>query len=232
MQDQLAARFEADRAHLRSVAYRMLGSPTEADDAVQEAWLRLSRSDTSEVDNLTGWLTTVVARVSLGMLQARGHLSYWTRWRRLSGWRSSCTTCSACRLTRSRPLWIARLRRRGSWLRGRGGGFVGWSRPGMCSGGARLFGLSWPLPGKGISRRWLLCLIRGWWPRLMTRLLLWGRFGMFGGLRRWRGCSVDGLRGLGLLCWTGCLGLCGRRARCGGWRFGSPSWMGWWLALR
>src|SRR6266496_4186040 len=72
MQDQLAARFEADRAHLRSVAYRMLGSPTEADDAVQEAWLRLSRSDTSEVDNLTGWLTTVVARVSLGMLQARG----------------------------------------------------------------------------------------------------------------------------------------------------------------
>ena len=72
MQDQLAVRFEADRAHLRSVAYRMLGSPTEADDAVQEAWLRLSRSDTSEVDNLTGWLTTVVARVSLGMLQARG----------------------------------------------------------------------------------------------------------------------------------------------------------------
>jgi len=72
MQDQLAARFESDRPHLRAVAYRMLGSAVEADDAVQEAWLRLSRSDTSEVDNLTGWLTTVVARVCLNMLQARG----------------------------------------------------------------------------------------------------------------------------------------------------------------
>jgi RNA polymerase sigma factor (sigma-70 family) len=72
MQDELAERFEVDRAHLRGVAYRMLGSATEADDAVQEAWLRLSRSDTSGVDNLTGWLTTVVARVCLTMLQARG----------------------------------------------------------------------------------------------------------------------------------------------------------------
>jgi RNA polymerase sigma factor (sigma-70 family) len=72
MQDQLAERFESDRAHLRSVAYRMLGSAVEADDAVQEAWLRLSRSDTSDVDNLTGWLTTVVARVCLNMLKARG----------------------------------------------------------------------------------------------------------------------------------------------------------------
>jgi RNA polymerase sigma-70 factor (ECF subfamily) len=71
MQEQLAARFEADRAHLRAVAYRMLGSASEADDAVQEAWLRLARSDTSEVGNLTGWLTTVVARVSLTMLQSR-----------------------------------------------------------------------------------------------------------------------------------------------------------------
>jgi RNA polymerase sigma-70 factor (ECF subfamily) len=71
MQDELAARFEADRAHLRAVAFRMLGSGSEADDAVQEAWLRLSRSDTSEVDNLTGWLTTVVARVSLTMLRSR-----------------------------------------------------------------------------------------------------------------------------------------------------------------
>src|SRR5215471_17753926 len=68
----LAEQFEANRAHLRAVAYRMLGSRAEAEDAVQEAWLRLSRSDTSEVDNLTGWLTTVVARVSLKMLQARG----------------------------------------------------------------------------------------------------------------------------------------------------------------
>src|SRR5262245_12579442 len=69
--DWLAERFESHRAHLRAVAYRMLGSPSEADDAVQEAWLRLSRADTSDVDNLGGWLTTVVARVCLNMLQAR-----------------------------------------------------------------------------------------------------------------------------------------------------------------
>src|SRR5207249_8158120 len=64
-------RFEADRAHLRAAAYRMLGSLSEADDAVQEAWLRLSRSDTSGVQNLGGWLTTVVARVCLDMLRSR-----------------------------------------------------------------------------------------------------------------------------------------------------------------
>src|SRR5215472_12396413 len=69
--DWLAARFEEHRNHLRAVAYRMLGSPSDADDAVQEAWLRLSRSDTSEVENLGGWLTTIVARVSLNMLQSR-----------------------------------------------------------------------------------------------------------------------------------------------------------------
>ena len=67
----LAQRFEADRSHLRAVAYRMLGSRTEADDAVQEAWLRLSRADTSDVENLRGWLTTVVARVCLDMLRSR-----------------------------------------------------------------------------------------------------------------------------------------------------------------
>jgi RNA polymerase sigma factor (sigma-70 family) len=67
----LAARFEADRGHLRQVAQRILGSAHEADDAVQEAWVRLSRSDTSEVDNLTGWLTTVVSRVCLDMLRSR-----------------------------------------------------------------------------------------------------------------------------------------------------------------
>jgi RNA polymerase sigma-70 factor (ECF subfamily) len=67
----LAERFEANRDHLRRVAYRMLGSPTEADDAVQETWLRLSRSDTSAVENLGGWLTTVVARVCLDMLRSR-----------------------------------------------------------------------------------------------------------------------------------------------------------------
>ncbi len=67
----LAERFEADRARLRAVAYRMLGSASEADDAVQEAWLRLSRTDTTEVENLSGWLTTVVARVCLDVLRAR-----------------------------------------------------------------------------------------------------------------------------------------------------------------
>ncbi len=67
----LAERFEEHRPRLRAVAYRMLGSLSEADDAVQEAWLRLSRTDTSDVENLGGWLTTVVARVSLNMLRSR-----------------------------------------------------------------------------------------------------------------------------------------------------------------
>jgi RNA polymerase sigma factor (sigma-70 family) len=67
----LAAQFEEHRSHLRAVAYRMLGSLTEADDAVQEGWLRLSRSDTSEVENLRAWLTTVVARVCLNVLRSR-----------------------------------------------------------------------------------------------------------------------------------------------------------------
>jgi RNA polymerase sigma factor (sigma-70 family) len=70
-QDWLAERFEADRSHLRGIAYRMLGSLTEADDAVQEAWIRLSRTDTSDVDNLRAWLTTVVGRVCLNMLRSR-----------------------------------------------------------------------------------------------------------------------------------------------------------------
>src|SRR6266566_9086298 len=69
--DWLAAQFEANRPHLRAVAYRMLGSLSEAEDAVQEGWLRLSRSDTSAVENLGGWLTTVVARVCLNMLRSR-----------------------------------------------------------------------------------------------------------------------------------------------------------------
>jgi RNA polymerase sigma-70 factor (ECF subfamily) len=69
--DLLAERFEANRTNLRAVAYRMLGSVSEADDAVQEAWLRLSRADASEIDNLGGWLTTVVARVCLDMLRSR-----------------------------------------------------------------------------------------------------------------------------------------------------------------
>src|SRR5256714_493475 len=67
----LAQRFEENRGHLRGVAYRMLGSLSEADDAIQEAWLRLSRSETSSIQNLSGWLTTVVARVCLDMLRSR-----------------------------------------------------------------------------------------------------------------------------------------------------------------
>ncbi len=70
-QDLLAEQFEEHRAHLRSVAYRMLGSTAEADDAVQEAWHRLSRSDTEAVENLGGWLTTVTARVCLNVLRKR-----------------------------------------------------------------------------------------------------------------------------------------------------------------
>jgi RNA polymerase sigma-70 factor (ECF subfamily) len=69
--DVLTERFEAHRARLRAVAYRTLGSPSEADDAVQETWLRLSRSDADSIENLGGWLTTVVARVCLNMLQSR-----------------------------------------------------------------------------------------------------------------------------------------------------------------
>jgi len=67
----LAERFEAHRSHLRAVAYRMLGSLSEADDAVQEAWLRLSRSDPNDIENMGGWLTTVVGRVCVDMLRAR-----------------------------------------------------------------------------------------------------------------------------------------------------------------
>jgi len=70
-QDWLAEQFERNRSRLRAVAYRMLGSLSEADDAVQESWLRLSRTDARTIDNLAGWLTTVVARVSLNMLRSR-----------------------------------------------------------------------------------------------------------------------------------------------------------------
>jgi RNA polymerase sigma factor (sigma-70 family) len=69
--DWLAQRFEEHRRRLRAVAYRMLGSVSEAEDAVQEAWLRLSGSEPGEIENLSGWLTTVVARVSLNMLRSR-----------------------------------------------------------------------------------------------------------------------------------------------------------------
>jgi RNA polymerase sigma-70 factor (ECF subfamily) len=71
MTDSLTEQFEHNRAHLRAVAYRILGSATEADDAVQEAWLRLNRSDPNEIANLGGWLTTVVARVCLDLLRSR-----------------------------------------------------------------------------------------------------------------------------------------------------------------
>jgi RNA polymerase sigma factor (sigma-70 family) len=67
--------FEEHRPHLRAVAYRMLGSLTEADDAVQEAWLRASRADQSGIEDLRGWLTTIVARISLNMLRQRSSAS-------------------------------------------------------------------------------------------------------------------------------------------------------------
>src|SRR5215469_660825 len=71
--DMLAVAFERHRDHLRAVAYRLLGSMTDAEDAVQDTWLRLTGADASEVENLGGWLTTVVARVSLNMLRSRRH---------------------------------------------------------------------------------------------------------------------------------------------------------------
>ncbi len=80
-QDWLAKRFEENRNHLRAVAYQMLGSLSEADDAVQETWLRLSRSDVAAIENLSGWLTTVAARVCLDILRSRksrGELSFHT----------------------------------------------------------------------------------------------------------------------------------------------------------
>src|ERR1700744_408276 len=70
-QDLLALEFEAHRTHLRGVAYRILGSASDADDAVQETWLRLSRSDVSDVRNLRAWLTTVAGRVALNLLESR-----------------------------------------------------------------------------------------------------------------------------------------------------------------
>src|ERR671917_2928404 len=93
--DFLAERFEENRTHLRAVAYRMLCSLGEADDAVQEAWLRLSCSDTSGIENLGGWLTTVVARVCLNMLRSR---CSWCSRRFLpsSGSLSFCTIRSSC----------------------------------------------------------------------------------------------------------------------------------------
>ena len=85
--DWLAQRFQEQRPQLRAVAYRLLGSVSEADDALQEAWLRLSRSDATAVENLGGWFTTIVARVSLNMLRAR-------KAKRESPWRGGCPTRS------------------------------------------------------------------------------------------------------------------------------------------
>src|SRR5579862_3081125 len=71
-QEWLAREFEEHRPRLRGVAYKMLGSLTEADDAVQDTWLRVSRADTDEIENFGGWLTTIVARIALNMLRSRG----------------------------------------------------------------------------------------------------------------------------------------------------------------
>ena len=81
----LAEQFEQHRTHLRAVAYRMLASASEAEDAVQESWIRLVRSDVSDVQNLRGWLTTVVARVCLDMLRTRTS-------RREDPWTRTCPT--------------------------------------------------------------------------------------------------------------------------------------------
>ena len=91
-QDWLAERFEENRPRLRAVAYRMLGSADEADDAVQEAWLRLSRTDAEAVRSLPAWLTTVVARISLNMLRIRGHPA-----RAPARRRTRCRRCGSCR---------------------------------------------------------------------------------------------------------------------------------------
>src|SRR5436305_5049932 len=81
-QEWQAEQFEVHRSHMREVARRMLGSSAEAEDAVQEAWLRLSRSDTAQVENMRGWLTTVVSRICLDILRARQA----RREERLGGW--------------------------------------------------------------------------------------------------------------------------------------------------
>ena len=88
--DWLAGRFEAERPRLRSVAYRMLGSLSEADDALQDAWIRVSRANADEVDNLGGWLTTIVARICLNMLRTRNR-------RREASSKSTCPTPSSAR---------------------------------------------------------------------------------------------------------------------------------------
>src|SRR6266511_2554776 len=135
----LAERFEEHRVHLRAVAYRMLGSLTEADDAVQDTWLRLSRSGAGEVDNLGGWLTTIVARVCTcptpssaqrGSSSRRRRRCWPTRsallcslcsipWPPLSGWRSCSMTCSSCPSRRSPPWSAGPPRRPGSSPAGR-----------------------------------------------------------------------------------------------------------------
>jgi hypothetical protein len=111
-------RFEEHRTHLRAVAYRMLGSLSEADNAVQEAWVRLARSDPHRIENLGGWLTTVVGRVCLDMLRSRRlrtEQPLETRWHPPSGSHSCCTTCSPCPSTRSPRCWGGPRPPRGSW---------------------------------------------------------------------------------------------------------------------
>ena len=111
--DALARGFEQNRTRLRAVAYRMLGSLAEADDAVQETWLRLRRSDASEVENLGAWLTTIVARVSLNVLRSRrAH-----RGRSPSGYtsRTGRQPRGRGRAPRSRRCWPTRSGSRCRW---------------------------------------------------------------------------------------------------------------------
>src|SRR5580698_2568339 len=95
----LADRFEEHRAHLRAVAYRLLGSLPDADDAVQDTWLRFSRAGAADVGNLGGWLTTIVARVSLNMLRARRPAAR-TRSKCACPTLSSARTAARCRRRR------------------------------------------------------------------------------------------------------------------------------------
>ena len=104
--DWLAERFEEQRTRLRAVAYRMLGSLSEADDAVQETWMRLSRSDADEIENLGGWLTTVVGRVSLSMLRSRKRGA---RIRSRSACPSRSSTARTAPTPSTRRCWPTRL---------------------------------------------------------------------------------------------------------------------------
>src|SRR5215212_9783459 len=131
-QDWLARLFEENRTHLRAVAYRMLGSTGEADDAVQETWLRLARSDTSGVENLKGWLTTVVARVCLDAL--RSHTSRRAQRGRFAARRPWPTHSRGAPVSRDRRSWTGPLEPYGPRADGRASCSASRSHAGRSSG--------------------------------------------------------------------------------------------------